>query len=63
MANHQLELAKQLALDENLVYCICDDLKDVLQQKNLSFLKTFSPGKPKLFGEFLDDFMGVKSIE
>ena len=63
MGNHQFELAKQLAMDEHLVYCICDDLKDVLEQKDLSSLKRFLPGEPKLFGNFLDDFMGVKSVE
>ena len=63
MDNHQFELAKQLAMDEHLVYCICDDLKDVLEQKDLSSLKRFFPGQPKLFGKFLDDFLGVKSSE
>ena len=63
MGNHQFELAKQLAIDEHLVYCICDDLKDVLEQKDLSSLKKFHPGEPKLFGNFLDDFMGVKNSE
>ena len=63
MGNHQFELAKQLAKDEYLVYCICEDLKDVLEQKDLSLLKEFSPGDPKLFGNFLDDFMGVKNAE
>ena len=63
MDNHQFELARQLAKDEHLVYCICDDLKDVLEQKDLSCLKTFTPGDPKLFGNFLDNFMGVERVE
>ncbi|XP_028396017.1 UDP-N-acetylglucosamine transferase subunit ALG13 homolog [Dendronephthya gigantea] len=63
MDNHQFELARQLAKDEHLVYCICDDLKDVLEKKNLSCLKGLMPGDPKLFGNFLDDFMGVKSVK
>ena len=63
MDNHQFELARQLAKDEHLVYCICNDLKDVLEKKDLSCLKTLLPGNPKLFGDFLDDFMGVGRVE
>ena len=61
MGNHQYELAKQLAIDGHLIYCICDHLKDVLGKKDLSTLKSFAPGDPKIFAEFLDDFLGVKS--
>ena len=60
MGNHQFELAKQLAMNEHLVYCICEHLKDVLEKKDLSSLKKFTPGDPKIFAEFLDDVMGVK---
>ena len=61
MGNHQFELAKQLAIDEHLIYCICDHLKDVLETKDLSSLKKFPPGNPQLLTDFLDDILGVKT--
>ena len=61
MDNHQFELAKQLAIDNYLIYCICDHLKDVLETKDFTSLKKYSPGDPKLLADFLDDILGVKN--
>ncbi|XP_054887119.1 UDP-N-acetylglucosamine transferase subunit ALG13 homolog [Poeciliopsis prolifica] len=60
MDNHQLELARQLAMDHHLLYCTCSTLTETLKNMDLSVLQPFTPGQPKNFANFLDKALGVK---
>ncbi|CAG09783.1 unnamed protein product, partial [Tetraodon nigroviridis] len=59
MDNHQLELARQLHMDSHLLYCTCRTLTETLRTMDLSVLRPFSPGQPKLFASFLDRALGL----
>ncbi|XP_074645268.1 UDP-N-acetylglucosamine transferase subunit ALG13-like isoform X2 [Tubulanus polymorphus] len=61
MNNHQLELANQMYKDGHLYYCTCSELGDLMKSMDLSQLKPLKPGKPELFGKFLNNLMGVDS--
>jgi len=62
LGNHQVELAGKLAEDNHLVYG--DNLIEALQEfkQRGSSLTPFQPGDPKLFTNFLDELMGVRSF-
>ncbi|KAK5616816.1 hypothetical protein CRENBAI_018295 [Crenichthys baileyi] len=60
MDNHQLELARQLHMDDHLLYCTCCTLAETLKNMDLSVLQPFPPGQPKNFANFLDKALGVK---
>lgn len=62
LGNHQVELAGKLAEDNHLVYG--DNLIEALQEfkHRGSSLAPFQPGDPKLFTNFLDELMGVRSF-
>uniref|UniRef100_A0A1A8N2Q8 UDP-N-acetylglucosamine transferase subunit ALG13 n=1 Tax=Nothobranchius pienaari TaxID=704102 RepID=A0A1A8N2Q8_9TELE len=60
MDNHQLELARQLHMDNHLLYCTCSTLKETLRDMDLSVLQPFPPRQPKNFANFLDKALGVK---
>ncbi|XP_056147703.1 UDP-N-acetylglucosamine transferase subunit ALG13 homolog [Lampris incognitus] len=60
MDNHQLELARQLQMDSNLLYCTCSTLTKTLRTMDLSVLQPFLPGQPKKFANFLDKALGVR---
>ncbi|XP_030622123.1 UDP-N-acetylglucosamine transferase subunit ALG13 homolog [Chanos chanos] len=59
MDNHQLELAKQLHSDCHLLYCTCSTLTQTLKTMDLSVLKTFLPGQPQNFANFLNKVTGL----
>jgi len=59
MDNHQIELAKQMYKDGHLFYCSSSKLSGLLQSMDLSQLKPLEPGKPEVFGKFLDDLLGI----
>ncbi|XP_052096584.1 UDP-N-acetylglucosamine transferase subunit ALG13 homolog [Mytilus californianus] len=58
MDNHQLELARQLKKDGNIEYCDCSSLEETLKTCDFSKLKPYTPGKPQLFADFLDNLIG-----
>ncbi|KAM6923608.1 UDP-N-acetylglucosamine transferase subunit ALG13 [Xenentodon cancila] len=60
MNNHQLELAKQLHVDNHLLYCTCSTLTEILRNMDLSALQPFPPGQPKNFANFLDKVLGIQ---
>ncbi|XP_068614459.1 UDP-N-acetylglucosamine transferase subunit ALG13-like [Brachionichthys hirsutus] len=60
MNNHQIELAMQLHMDSHLLYCTCSTLEETLKTMDLSGLRRFSPGQPKLFANFLDKALGLE---
>ncbi|XP_061582315.1 UDP-N-acetylglucosamine transferase subunit ALG13 homolog [Cololabis saira] len=60
MNNHQLELAKQLHMDNHLLYCTCSTLTEMLGNMDLSVLQPFPPGQPKNFANFLDKVLGIQ---
>ncbi|XP_041846761.1 UDP-N-acetylglucosamine transferase subunit ALG13 homolog [Melanotaenia boesemani] len=60
MDNHQLELARQLHVDNHLLYCTCSTLTEKLRNMDLSVLQPFPSGQPKNFANFLDKALGVK---
>lgn len=58
MGNHQLELAKQLYVDEHLYYSTCENLRDVLENVNLDKLKPFPRGNTGIFATYLNSVFG-----
>lgn len=61
MDNHQFELASQLAEEGHLYYATCSTLQETVEQKDMSLLKPFPPGKPDLFASFIDEVVGFCS--
>ena len=59
MDNHQYELAEKTKSEGYLYYCNCENLKETLETKDFSQLKTFQPANPKLFGDYLSNFMNI----
>jgi len=59
MDNHQYELASKMADEGYLYYCSCSNLSDTLREKDLTKLKRKKPTDPKIFGDFLNGFMGI----
>ncbi|XP_046879559.1 UDP-N-acetylglucosamine transferase subunit ALG13 homolog [Hypomesus transpacificus] len=60
MDNHQLELARRLHQDLNLLYCTCNNLTETLRTMDLSNLSPFLPGQSENFANFLDKALGVQ---
>ena len=59
MGNHQYELAEKMAEEGHLYFCTCKTLSKTLRSKDLSLLKPLPPLNECLFGEFVDNVMGV----
>ncbi|WKY13868.1 hypothetical protein Q1695_004592 [Nippostrongylus brasiliensis] len=59
MDNHQLELAKELASGEHLLYCTVSSLSTTLSSPSLFHLKPFTPPDQGLVAKFIDSRMGV----
>lgn len=58
--NHQLELARKLQQLGHLQYCTPSGLFDVLSQTELfENLAPFPVGTPKLFADWLDNYLGL----
>ncbi|XP_065884909.1 UDP-N-acetylglucosamine transferase subunit ALG13-like [Dysidea avara] len=60
--NHQTELAYQLQQDQHLIATHFGDLLETVRRLDPSNLKSYQPGNPKLFGEFLDRMMGFDNV-
>lgn len=60
--NHQLELAQQLAADGHVLYCYPDQLATTIGDERLFALTPWNAGDPKLFRNWLNDYMGVSSV-
>ncbi|EPB69514.1 glycosyltransferase family 28 protein [Ancylostoma ceylanicum] len=61
MDNHQLELAKELARDEHLLYCAVSQLHSTLSSQLLFSLKPYSPPNQSAVARFIDRRMGLTS--
>ncbi|KAK6055750.1 glycosyltransferase family 28 protein [Cooperia oncophora] len=61
MDNHQLELAKELARGEHLLYCTVNSLCSTLLSPSLFNLMPFSPPEQSLVAKFIDSRMGIAS--
>lgn len=61
MDNHQVELAEELARNGYCFFCHPETLQETLSNMNLSHLKPYSPGQPKILAEYLDSFFKVVS--
>ncbi|XP_066923278.1 UDP-N-acetylglucosamine transferase subunit ALG13-like [Clytia hemisphaerica] len=61
MDNHQFELASKMADEGYLFYCTCASLLETLQTKDLTQLKHKQPVDEKVFGNFLNEFVGIVS--
>ena len=59
MDNHQYELASKMADEGYLFYCTCAGLLETLQTKDLTQLKRKQPVDEKVFGNFLNQFVGI----
>lgn len=59
MDNHQLELAKQLACDEHLLYCAVSQLPSTISCPSLFSLKPFRSPDQKAVAKFIDRRMGL----
>lgn len=60
--NHQIELAAQLAEDNHLLFCVPNTLAPTFERIHSTELTPFSPGNPKLFVNWLNTYLGIKSI-
>ncbi|RCN43227.1 hypothetical protein ANCCAN_10802 [Ancylostoma caninum] len=61
MDNHQLELAKELARGEHLLYCAVSQLSSTLSSPLLFSLKPYNPPNQNAVAKFIDRRMGLTS--
>lgn len=61
MDNHQVELAEELAKSGYCFFCHPETLQETLSNMNLSQLKPYSSGQPKILAEYLDHVIKVAS--
>ncbi|XP_064096475.1 UDP-N-acetylglucosamine transferase subunit ALG13 homolog [Macrobrachium nipponense] len=54
MANHQVELAEELASREFCFFCYPSTLQSTLATLDISQLKKYEPGQPQLVADYLD---------
>lgn len=59
MDNHQHELASKMAEEGYLYYCTCSTLFDTLRTKNLTDLKSKPIVDSRVFGDYIDKFVGI----
>ncbi|KAL5469333.1 hypothetical protein EMCRGX_G030583 [Ephydatia muelleri] len=60
MHNHQMELAKQLQDDNHLLFTTCSHLLNTVEHMDVSSLKPYTRGNPRVFGDYLDSVMGFR---
>ncbi|KAK8740878.1 hypothetical protein OTU49_002744 [Cherax quadricarinatus] len=61
MANHQTELAEQLADSGFCFFCYPNTLQEKLTTMDISQLQTYVPGQPKLLAQYLNSVIKVTS--
>lgn len=61
MNNHQIELAEELANNGYCFFCYPETLQETIAKLDLSQLKLYSPGQPRLLAEYLDSVIKVGS--
>lgn len=61
MDNHQMELAEELANNGYCLFCYPETLQETLSKMELSQLKPYSPGQPRILAEYLDSVIRVGS--
>lgn len=61
MDNHQVELAEELAKNGYCFFCHPETLQETLFNMDVSHLKPYSPGHPRILAEYLDSVFKVAS--
>lgn len=61
MANHQTELAEELASNKFCYFCYPSTLLETLTNMNVSQLQPYIPGQPRLLAQYLDSVIRVAS--
>lgn len=59
MDNHQVELAEELARNGYCFFCHPETLQETLSNMDISQLKPYSPGLPRVLAEYLDNVFKV----
>ena len=59
MDNHQYELASKMAEEGYLYYCTCSTILVTLRTKNLTDLKSKPVVDGRVFGDYVDRFVGI----
>ena len=59
MNNHQMELAEELGNSGYCFFCYPETLQETIRSMDLTQLKPYSPGRPKLLAEYLDSVIKV----
>ena len=66
MNNHQFELADRMYKEGYLLYSRCSNLnivlEDMLGKNSKISLKKYEKGQPKLFAQYLDDYLRNKNV-
>lgn len=61
MDNHQVELAEELAKSGYCFFCHPETLQETLSNMDLSQLKPYFPGQPRILAEYLDSVVKVEN--
>lgn len=61
--NHQTELAERLAQDGHVHFTTPEDLIKTLNKENLFDLVPFPKNNPKIFADFLNNYLGIIDVE